>query len=311
MFLNKGFSFSQASELLLLDEDTIRKNYTIYIECGVDGLLSYNYSKPLSYLSSEELAELEIHLSENMYLYSKNIKQYIELKYGVIYTLEGVRALLVRLDFVYKKTKHLPGKGDLKKQKQFVKEYYKLKANKAKEDEIYFMDGVHPLHNSMTCNGWIKKGKEKAIKANTGRDRLNINGACNIEKIDVIIHEDVSVNAQSTIILFDKMLINQPNGKLNIIADNARYYRSVMVSEYLEKHSRINLIFLPPYSPNLNIIERLWKFYKKEILYDTYHETFSDFKKKTFSFFENIKSHKNELLTLLKDNFYFPIAKFS
>lgn len=301
----------EVSDLLLLDEDTIRNNYNVFSEQGIDGLLSYNYVKPMSYLSTDELKKLEAHLTETMYLYSKNIKQYIELKYGVIYTLEGTRALLERLNFVYKKTKHLPGKGDLKKQELFVKEYLKLKANKGKADEIYFMDGVHPLHNSMTCNGWIKKGTEKAIRANTGRDRLNINGACNIAKIDVIIHEDVSVNAQSTIALFDKMLINQPKGKLHIIADNARYYRSILVSEYVKKHTRINLIFLPPYSPNLNIIERLWKFYKKEVLYDTYHEKFYDFKKKTLSFFENISFHKNELLTLLKDNFYFPIAKFS
>ncbi len=86
------------------------------------------------------------------------------------------------------------------------------------------MDGVHPLHKSMTCNGWIKKGKEKSIRANTGRDRININGACNVEKIEVIIHEDVSVNAQSTIALFEKMQQDQLIGKLFVISDNAKYY---------------------------------------------------------------------------------------
>ena len=92
---------------------------------------------------------------------------------------------------------------------------------------------------------------------------------------------------------------------------NARYYRSVLVSQYIKKHPRINLIFLPPYSPNLNLIERLWRFYKKEILYDAYHQTFSDFKNATINFFENIKNYQNELLTLLRDKFYFPLAKFS
>ena len=277
----------------------------------MDGLLKYNYSAPLSYLSVDEQDELETYLEANMYLYSKDIKMHIEQKYGVTYTLEGTRALLKRLNFVYKKTKHLPGKGDLQKQKDFVKEYRKLKAGKESEDEIYFMDGVHPLHNSMTCNGWIKKGTEKAIQANTGRERININGACNVAKIEVIIHEDVSVNAQSTMTLFDKMQLHQVKGKIIVIADNARYYRSKLVAEYLKKNKRIKLIFLPSYSPNLNIIERLWKFYKKEVLYDSYYEKFIDFKKQTISFFENISVHKEELLTLLKDNFYFPIEKFS
>ena len=97
------------------------------------------------------------------------------------------------------------------------------------------MDGVHPLHNSITCNGWIKKGTEKSIRANTGRDRLNINGACNVAKIEVVIHQDVSVNAQSTIALFDKMQVHQPMGKIFVIADNARYYRSKLVAEYVKK----------------------------------------------------------------------------
>lgn len=294
-----------------MDDGTIRNNWEIFIEHGIEGLLQYNYSAPLSYLSVDEQGELAAYLEANMYLYSKDIKMYIEEKYGVTYTLEGTRALLKRLNFVYKKTKHLPGKGDLQKQKDFVKEYAKLKADKKNEDEIYFMDGVHPLHNSMTCNGWIKKGTEKAIQANTGRERININGACNVAKIEVIIHEDVSVNAQSTIALFDKMQFHQVKGKIIVIADNARYYRSKLVAEYLEKNTRIDLIFLPSYSPNLNLIERLWKFYKKKILYDSYYEKFIDFKKQTISFFENISVHKEELLTLLKDNFYFPIEKFS
>lgn len=311
LFLNKGFSYEEVSELLLLDDNTIRNNYQLYIEEGLSSLLTYNYVTPLSYLSEEELKELESHLESKMYLHSKDIRHYIEITYKVTYTLEGVRALLSRLNFVYKKTKHLPGKGDLEKQKAFEKQYRKLKKSKSKDDKIYFMDGVHPLHNSMLCNGWIKKGTEKAIKSNTGRERLNINGACNVEDIEVIIHEDVSINGQSTICLFDKMQAHQRKGNLFVMADNAKYYRSKLVSEYLKKNKRVKLIFLPSYSPNLNLIERLWKFYKKEVLYDSYYETFKEFKKKTLTFFQNIKDHKEELITLLKDNFYYPIELYS
>ena len=78
----------------MLDDDTIRRNYQIYTEQGLEGLESYNYSKPLSYLSSVELEKLEAHLTFKMYLHSKHIKHYIETMYGVVYTVEGVRALL-------------------------------------------------------------------------------------------------------------------------------------------------------------------------------------------------------------------------
>ena len=311
LHLNDGADYETISAWLLLNDSALRDYYNRYQTGGIDALMSDNYKGGLSYLSPDELKTLEAHLLEKMYLHSKGIQQYILDIYKVKYTPEGTRLLLKRLGFVYKKTKHLPGNGDLEKQYAFEKAYRELKSDLGKHDEIYFMDGVHPLHNSINCNGWIKKGTEKAIKSNTGRDRLNINGACNVAKTEVIIHEDVTVNAQSTIALFDKMILHQSKGKLNIIADNARYYRCSVVSEYLKKEPRINLIFLPPYSPNLNLIERLWRFYKQTVLYDTHHKTFADFKKETLNFFENISSHKAELKKRLMDNFYFPLAKFS
>lgn len=311
LLLEEGLDYQTIASYLLLDDSALRNYYKRYQTGGLNGLLSDNYIGGLSYLSPSELIELEAHLTSHMYLHSKGIQHYIETTYGVCYTVAGVRVLLARLNFVYKKTKHLPGKGDLEKQYAFEKSYRKLKKGLGENDEIYFMDGVHPLHNSINCNGWIKKGTEKAIKANTGRDRLNINGACNVAKTNVIIHADISVNAQSTIALFDKMLMNQSKGMIHIIADNARYYRSTLVADYLKKEPRINLIFLPPYSPNLNLIERLWRFYKQKILYDKHYQTFSDFKKTTLDFFENINIFSSELSSLLKDNFYFPLARFS
>ena len=211
--------------------------------------------------------------------------------------------LLHRLGFTYKKPKHIPGKANKQLQKEFIQSYGQLKENKADEDTIYFMDGVHPLHNSQPAYGWIKKGKEQTLKTNTGRQRININGAYDIENHKVIIREDESINAQSTIALLEQMLKEQPLGMLYIILDNARYYRSKLVQEFITKNSRIQFVFLPPYSPNLNIIERLWKLFKKKTTYNEYYEKFSVFKEKCMDFFENIDQYKNELKSLMTDNF--------
>jgi transposase len=97
---------------------------------------------------------------------------------------------------------------------------------------------------------------------------------------------------------------------LFVIADNAKYYRSNLVKEYLELNPRIIILFLPPYPPNLNLIERLWKLYKKEILYNTYYATFEEFRKSTAVFFETISDRKDELATLWRDKFYFPHLRF-
>ena len=75
-----------------------------------------------------------------------------------------------------------------------------------------------------------------------------------------------------------------------------------MVSEFL-KTSKIQLVFLPPYAPNLNLIERLWKFMKKKVLYNQYYEKFSEFRKAMLKFFENMEEYESELSTLLTNNF--------
>ena len=87
-----------------------------------------------------------------------------------------------------------------------------------------------------------------------------------------------------------------------VICDNARYYRSKAVQAYL-KTSRIKLVFLPPYAPNLNLIERLWKFFKKQVLYNRYYETFAEFKAACEAFFSNPSQYEVQLRSLLTENF--------
>ena len=109
---------------------------------------------------------------------------------------------------------------------------------------------------------------------------------------DVVIEESASINAQSTIALLKKL--EQKNRSLQrifVVADNARYYRNRTVKAFLET-SKVQIIFLPPYSPNLNLIERLWRFLKKIVLYNRYYERFVDFKEAILKFFTNIKQYR-------------------
>ena len=91
-------------------------------------------------------------------------------------------------------------------------------------------------------------------------------------------------------------------GALYVICDNARYYRSKAVQEYLET-SRVKLVFLPPYAPNLNLIERFWKFLKKKVLYNRYYETFDEFREACETFFKIRTNTQRELRSLLTANF--------
>ncbi len=98
------------------------------------------------------------------------------------------------------------------------------------------------------------------------------------------------------------MLKEQPLGVLYIILNNARYYSSKLVQGFILENTRIEFVFLPPYSPNLNIMERLWKFFRKKITYNEYYEKYSVFKEESMGVFQNIEKYKCELQTLMTDN---------
>jgi transposase len=303
LFLNMGDSFSEIAQRLMLDDDTIRNYYHEYEKDGIENLLKDEYTGKNCSLNKQQLQELDLHVQGRIYTDSKALAAHIKNTYGIIYTHDAVNKLLHRLDFVYKKPKHIPSKADPEEQEVFIKQYEQLKITKNPEDKIFFVDAVHPLHNSQPAYGWIKKGEEKGLKSNTGRQRVNLNGAYNIEDHRVTIREDESINSQSTIALFEKLLEEYPLGILYIIRDNARYYYSQLVKEFLEKHPRMQYIKMPPYSPNLNLIERLWGFFKEETTHNIYYEKFAEFKKKCLDFFENIDDYKVELERRMTENF--------
>lgn len=305
ILLGTGYKYAEVEKILLLDERTLRRYEDIFLTSNVEGLLENNYKGKNRYLNIEQETELSKHLSEHLYGTAHEIRNYISNKYGINYTTEGLVKVLHRLGFSYKKAKLVPAKADSEKQAAFIKKYKDLRNNIDAESEIiYFIDGVHPTHNVMPQYGWIKKGEEKEIKSNSGRERINLHGAYSPLNNDVIVGDYETINAETTKSFFqDIELKNTDKKKIYIILDNARYYHSGIVKEYVEK-SRIELIFLPSYSPNLNLIERLWKLFKKKVLYNKYYETLKDFQNAIFSFFyDKIYGIKDELKSLMTENF--------
>ena len=138
----------------------------------------------------------------------------------------------------------------------------------------------------------------------SGRDRININGLLNAHDVtDVILQECPSVNFDSTITLYKAALEKHPEaGSIYIITDNARYYLSKKLREWVGG-TKIKQIFLSPYSPNLNLIERLWKFLRKTIINTKFYRTKHEFRDVMLNFFNNIASYRQELESLLTLNF--------
>ncbi len=303
ILLSSGWTPSQVAQVLLIDRTTVRTYSRHYRKGGVSCLLETNYLHHRGYLSLEQEQGLDTYLQEHLHITAKSVVAYVEEHWGIRYTESGMTDLLHRLGYVYKKPKLVPGKANAQAQETFLNDYKKLKENKAENDAILFMDAVHPQHNPVMVSGWIKQGKNFQICSNTGRQRLNINGAVSLDTLNLVMRYDDTINAQSTIELFKQIEIAYPYAiKVTVICDNARYYRSKLVKAYIED-SRIELMFLPPYAPNLNLIERYWKYFKKNVLYNRYYETFKEFKQACTGFFENADEHHSSLRSLLAANF--------
>jgi transposase len=303
VLLGSGWRPCDVADALLIDQDTARGYFKRYKEGGLDALLRMNYVGSEALLDDAQLAALSAHLRTHLYPTAEAVARWVERQWGVSYTASGMTAVLHRLGYVYKKAKLEPGKADRVAQEAFLDTYENIKKNQADGDPVYFMDATHPQHNPVIGCGWIERGKEHAIKSNTRRRRLNINGAINIRTMSAQIRFDDTIDATSTIALFEQIEKANPTAScIIVICDNARYYRSKAVAEYLQT-SRIKLEFLPPYSPNLNLIERFWKFFKREVLYNRYYDTFDKYKSACKKFFADLDSYALRLRTLLTENF--------
>ncbi len=302
LMLNEGFSYEQTATLLMLDEMTIRRYEKEYKEQGIKGLLECRYFGSTGFLSITEEEELTTHLKTDIYQTVKEVVAYVARKYHKTYSTEGMTHLLHRLHFVYKKTKVIPGKLNREKQEEFKKDYLELKNGKYGKGKIYFVDASHPQHNNMPFYGWIYKGETKTIKSNSGRSRLNLNGALNLENMDITILSEKTINTHSMMRLILTIEEKQTEGEIFFVVDNASYNHSYELQLFLTDHPRVHLKYLPAYSPNLNIIERLWKFFHSKH-HDAYFEKFKEFETAVLSFFQNIHQYDGELKTLLTDSF--------
>lgn len=301
LMLDDGLTHEQVGRFLGLSAKTVQRVVELFEQSGIDGVSTLHYKGRSSLLNEKQEQILRKELRGSLYKDTKEIQIFIQRRFKVCMTRSAIAIMLGRIGFVYKKTKVLPGKADGEAQKRFAAKLVRLKSRLTKDETLYFIDGVHPSYNTRAAHGWIEKGTDYPMPSNTGRQRLNINGAMNgKDPTDIVVDFAEMINAQSTIRLFEQIELKNPFKKtIYVIGDNARYYNSKLLKEWLKAHPRIKYLPLPPYSPNLNLIERLWGFMYRERLNNFYFETFDRFKTALVDFFKNIGEHKNALSTLI------------
>lgn len=304
LMLDLGQSPPDIALFLGIDDGTLYRHLENYQKGGLDKYLENNYLGYWGKLDSFQLAKLRIELKTNLYENAAEICEFIKREFGVGYRSEGVVPLLHRIGFEYKKTKQVPCKAEAATQEKFIAEFEELQAQKKADEVHYFIDAVHPTLNSEASYGWIEKGAEYQIQSNSGRTRANILGALNPNNVlDIITKEYKTINSEWAADFLAEIGKKNPQAKkIRVFSDNAGYFKKVE-KDGLLTDERIEIIWLPTYSPNLNLIERLWKLMKKKVLKNKYYGTAKGFREKIREFFENLKDYKTELESLLTCNF--------
>lgn len=292
LMLNSGYSVAFVCQVLLIDDETLRRQVNDYLEKGK--FLPQKPAGRSELLSQEQADTLFKAMREEIFHDSKQVCAFVKEKFNIDYSVSGMGQFLKRHHFSYRYTVNVPAKADAQKQKEFVEKYQQLKANIDQDKEtILFMDGVHPSGQAKLCKGWFYKGEKFQVKNGVSR-RLNILGAMEYDSKNVSYQHYKTINEESALDFLGQLRSEYGDKTIHLILDNGAYNTSKSVQEFASKNN-IYLHFLPTYSPNLNLIERLWKMLKQGVSYGKYHKTFKDFKNAVFDFLDNVNHRISHL----------------
>ena len=167
---------------------------------------------------------------------------------------------------------------------------------------VYFVDASHFVLASFL--GWVWCFVRLHVRAASGRQRYNVLGAINAVTHALVTEINTTyITATSVCALLHKIAVLAGSVPVTLVLDNARYQRCALVQD-TAKQLGIELLFLPSYSPNLNLIERLWKFVKKEVLNSRHHQDFKTFQGAIDGCLADLPTkHREKLATLMTHNF--------
>ena len=296
---SQGSSHHEIARLTGISANTLRAHLRQYQADGIDGLNQLHYHPPQSELASHRQT-IEDYFKEHPPATIKQAAEEIYQLTGIRRSETRVRAFLKSIGIKRMKVGHIPAKADGKKQQAFKEEKLQPRLDQAAAGQraVFFVDAAHFVLAPFL--GFLWSFTRIFIKAPAGRKRFNVLGALNAITHELImVQNDSYINALSVCDLLRCIAALGVTVPITLVLDNAKYQKCQIVYQ-LAQTLDIELLYLPAYSPNLNLIERLWKFVKKKCLYSKYYAEFADFKAAISDCLNQTNTtYKTELDTLL------------
>jgi len=307
VLLDRGMSCAEVSSVFLLDDDTVRTWFRLYREDGIEGLSGFDYEGSAGHLNARQLQQLKSWITDTLPRTTRHVGAWIEQEFGITYqSRSGLVALLHRLGMEHRKPQAVSQKLDVAKQKAFIEAYETLMNTLPADEAVMFADAVHPTHAVRPVGCWAPKETKVAVDQTSGRRRMNIHGAIDLETGQTRMREVLTVDAMSTIALLMAIEALYPAMRLiHVFLDNARYHHAKLVREWLaQPERRIELHFVPAYCPHLNPIERLWGLMHRNVTHNRCYATFNEFCDAMLGFLkEDVPRNWVDLCDDVSDNF--------
>jgi transposase len=296
---SRNLKHKEIARLVDISQTTLRTYLRAYQAGGLQRLKQNNLRKPQSQLV-QHTQSLEEYFRTHPVASTPEARAVIEKLTGIKRSPTQIRKYLHAIGLKRRKVGILPAKADKDKQHTFKTEQLepRLAEAKAGQRAVFFVDAAHFVLGAFI--GFLWCFTRVFVKTPSGRQRFNVLGA-----LDAITHEiftvvnDTYINAETVCQLLEMLAAQGLMVPITLVLDNARYQHCKRVED-LARQLNIELLFLPAYSPNLNLIERVWKFVKKQCLYSKYYEDFASFKAAIYTCVTQAHVlHKKELDSLL------------
>lgn len=298
-----GTPHGNIAKAVNVSADTVTNYCKAYRDGGLSALLENRYYRPTSALESF-LEQILRDLEAKPVATVKEAAHRIEQISGMAFSQTQTRRILKRLGLSYRKTASVPGQADPQLQLAFLEEELLPRLEEAQQGmrRVFFVDAAHFVLGAFLGMIWCLC--RVFVPAGSGRHRYSVLGAIETRDHDLVtVRTKGSVTAQTVCELIERIARQYPGEPITLVMDNARYQRCELVRE-AASHFGCELLFLPPYSPNLNLIERVWRLVKSRTLRNKYFPDFATFIHTIDDFLDSLANENRHLLkSLVTQNF--------
>lgn len=298
-----GVPNSKIAGVLRISDDTVTNYIKLYREEGLSGLVENRYYRPASSVEPF-FDEIAASFAAAPVATASEGGARIEELTGIKLSDSQVGRIMRRMGMRYQKSAAVPGKCDPQMQFDFLDDELLPRLEEARKGErrVFFVDAAHFVMGAFL--GMIWAFSRVFVRTGSGRRRYSVLGAVETRDHDFIsVRTTGPVNTETICELISKIDLSYPGEEITLVMDNAPYQRNRKVAEIAESVG-IELLYLPSYSPNLNLIERVWRLVKSKCLRNRYHETFKHFVGAIDGFIDSLSGENRHLLkSLVTENF--------